>query len=197
MNTEYVKLTEAARKLVMHADTVRYWVKLLDVVTIKQGHTCYITVETLGVLSVMARLVGEGIPAGEAAVKAKSETPAETTVPTIRPVGPVAGEVVELKNRLQGLEHVILSMAETFKTEVSGLRADIARLTEVNQGLQQRLEAPKAEDEELLRKLNEPPRPIAVWKPEPVSNDPLEGLGMIRRTWVKLVHPEMMRRKAA
>ena len=40
-------------------------------------------------------------------------------------------------------------------------------------------------------------RPIAVWKPEPVNNDPLEGLGMIRRTWVKLVHPEMMRRKAA
>ena len=73
-------------------------------------------------------------------------------------------------------------MAETFKTEVSGLRADIARLTEVNQTLQLRLEAPKAEDEELLRKLNEPPRPIAVWKPEPVNNDPLEGLGMIRRT---------------
>jgi len=197
MNTEYVKLTEAARKLAMHADTVRYWVKLLDVVTIKQGHTCYITAETLGVLVVMARLVGDGMPASEAAAKAKSETPPETTVPAIRPAGPVAGEITELKSRLQGLEHVILNMAETFKTEVSGLRADIARLTEVNQGLQRRLEAPKTEDEELIRKLREPPRPIAVWKPEPAHKDPLEGLGMIRRAWVALVHPDMMRRKAA
>jgi len=92
---------------------------------------------------------------------------------------------------------VILSMAETFKTEVSGLRADIARLTEVNQTLQLRLEAPKAEDQELIRKLSEPPRPIAVWKPEPVNKDPLEGLGPVKRAWVRLVHPEMMRRKAA
>jgi len=197
MNTEYVKLTEAARKLAMHADTVRYWVKLLGVATIKQEHTCYVTAETLGVLVVMARLVGEGVPASEAAARAKDEAPAETTVLAVRPAGQAVGEVDELKDRLQGLERVILSMAETFKTEVSGLRADIARLTEMNQTLQLRLEAPKAEDEELLRKLNEPPRAIAVWKPEPVNNDPLEGLGPIKRAWVKLVHPEMMRRKAA
>ena len=73
MNTEYVKLTESARKLSMHADTVRYWVKLLDVVTIKQGHTCYVTAETLGVLAVMARLVGRGVPAGEAAAGRKTK----------------------------------------------------------------------------------------------------------------------------
>jgi len=49
MNTEYVKLTEAARKLTVHTDTLRYWVKLLGVETMKRGHACYILAETLGV----------------------------------------------------------------------------------------------------------------------------------------------------
>jgi hypothetical protein len=189
MNTEYVKLTEAARKLTTHPDTVRYWVKLLGVETIKRGHSCYLMAETLGVLAVMARLIADGIPAGEAAVRAKAEAPADITALVVRPAEPPSAEMDELKARLQGLERAMLTMAETFKTEVVGLRGEVARLTESNQALQLRLEPPP-----LPAAFNEPPKPVRAWSP-PKLEDPAAEMGFLRRAWVQFTHPEQLRRR--
>lgn len=191
MNTEYVKLTEAARKLATHPDTVRYWVKLLGVETIKRGHACYLMAETLGVLAVMTRLIAEGLPAGEAASKAKSEAPADVTALIVRDTNQGPAEMDELKARLQGLERAMLSIAETFKTEVSGLRGEVARLTESNQALQLRLEPPP-----LPAVFREPPKPVQVWSPPKVV-DPGQRMNFMRRAWLELVNPERLRRKAA
>ncbi len=190
MNTEYVKLTEAARKLTTHPDTVRYWVKLLDAVTIKRGHSIYLMAETLGVLAFMAKLIADGIPAGEAATRAKAEAPTEVTTLAIRPSEPPSVEVNDLKERIQGLELAMLTMAETFKAEVSGLRGEVARLTESNQALQLRLEPPP-----MPAIFNEPPKPIQAWSPTP-TKDPTEGMGFLKRFWVEITHPERLRRHA-
>ncbi len=187
MNTEYVKLTEAARKLATHPDTVRYWVKLLDVATIKRGHSCYLMAETLGVLAFMSKLIADGVPAGEAATRAKAEAPTDITALVARPAKPPA-EMDELKARIHGLEKAMLSMAETFKTEVSGLRGEVMRLTESNQALQLRLEPPP-----LPAVFHEPPKPVQVWSP-PNVKDPAEGMGYLKRVWVEFTHPERLRR---
>ncbi len=50
---------------------------------------------------------------------------------------------------------------------------------------------------EIMEILNRPTPPIQTWQPPASKPDPLEGLGPIKRAWVKLVHPEMMRRNAA
>lgn len=42
--------------------------------------------------------------------------------------------------------------------------------------------------------LNDPPAPVQVWHPTSASSDPLEGAGLLERVWVKLVHPERLRR---
>ncbi len=188
MNTEYVKLTEAARKLDTHPDTLRYWVKLLDAVTIKRGHSVYLMAETLGVLAFMSKLIADGIPAGEAATRAKTEAPTEVTALAIRPAEPPAVEVNDLKERIQGLERAMLTMAETFKTEVSGLRGEVARLTESNQALRLRLEPPP-----IPAVLTEPPKPVRPWNPAP-AKDPTEGMGFLKRFWVEIAHPERLRR---
>lgn len=187
MTTEYVKLTEAARKLTVHADTLRYWVKLLGVETIKRGHACYILAETLGVLMIMARLIAEGVSAGEAAAKAKAEVPAEATALIVRePVRPGV-EMEALQERLQGLEKVILSMAETFKTEVTGLRGEIARLAESNRSLHQRLEAPP-----VLAEVKEPIKPVIPWEPRKRKN-PVAGFPWYKKLWVECFEPWKMR----
>ena len=190
MNTEYVKLTEAARKLAMHPDTLRYWVKLLDAVTIKRGHSVYLMAETLGVLAFMAKLIADGVPAGEAATRAKTEAPTEVTAIAVRPAEPPAVEMDELKARITGMERAMLSMAETFKTEVSGLRGEVSRLAETNQALQRRLEPPPVPAAFL-----EPSKPVRPWNPPP-AKDPTEGMGLLKRFWVEIAHPERLRRSA-
>ena len=186
MNTEYVKLTEAARKLATHPDTVRYWVKLLDALTIKRGHSCYLLAETFATLAFMAKLIADGIPAGEAASRAKVEAPAEVTTLMVRPAEPPA-EVDELKSRILGLERAMITMAETFKTEVTGLRGEVARLTESSQALQLRLEPPP-----FPTSFDEPPKPVKAWSP-PQPQDPAKGMGYLKRFWVELRHPERLR----
>lgn len=186
MNTEYVKLTEAARKLAVHNDTLRYWVKLLGVETMKRGHACYILAETLGVLAIMANLIADGIPAGEAAVKAKAEAPAEATALIVRETSRPGVEMEALQERLQGLEKVILSMAETFKTEVTGLRMEITQLTESSRKLQQRLEAP------LVAK--EPIKPVIPWEPRKTVS-PVAKMPWYKKFWVECFEPWKMRQQ--
>jgi len=50
---------------------------------------------------------------------------------------------------------------------------------------------------EIMEILNRPTPQVQIWQPPASKPDPLEGLGPIKRAWVKLVHPEMMRRNAA
>ena len=189
MNTEYVKLTEAARKLTVHTDTLRYWVKLLGVETIKRGHACYLLAETLGVLTIMANLIADGIPAGEAAKKAKAEAPTETTALIVRETNRPAAGMEVLQDRLQGLEKVILSMAETFKTEVSGLRNEIVQLAESNRKLQQRLEVPPVSFE-----TKEPIKPVVPWEPRKTKS-PVSGMPWYKKFWVECFEPAKMRQQ--
>jgi DNA-binding transcriptional MerR regulator len=190
MNTEYVKLTEAARKLTVHADTLRYWVKLLGVETMKRGHACYILAETLGILTIMASLIADGMPAGEAATRAKAEAPAEATAMIVRETSRPGPEMEALQERLQGLEKVILSMAETFKTEINGLRGEISQLAETNRKLQQRLEAPTA-----LAEAKEPIKPVVPWEPRKGKN-PVAGMPWYKKIWVECFEPWKMRHQA-
>lgn len=189
MTTEYVKLTEAARKLTVHNDTLRYWVKLLGVETMKRGHACYILAETLGVLTIMANLISEGMTASDAAVKAKAEAPLEATAMIVREASRPGPEMEALQERLQGLEKVILTMAETFKTEITGLRGEISQLTETNRKLQQRLEAPPA-----FAEAKEPTKPVVPWEPRKGKN-PVAGMPWYKKFWVECFEPWKMRQQ--
>lgn len=187
MNTEYVKLTETARKLTVHADTLRYWVKLLGIETIKRGRACYLLAETLGVLKIMASFIADGIPAGEAAKKAKAESPIEATALIIRETNRPTAEMEALQERLQGLEKVILAMAETFKAEMTGLRGEVAQLTETNLKLQQRLEAPP-----VLAETKKPIKSVVPWEPRKGGN-PIDGMPWYRKFWIEFFEPSKMR----
>jgi len=189
MNTEYVKLTEAARKLTVHNDTLRYWVKLLGVETMKRGHACYILAETLGVLTIMANLIADGMAASEAAIKAKAAAPAEATAMIVRETNRPGPEMEALHERFQGLEKVILTMAETFKTEITGLRGEISQLTEANRKLQQRLEAPP-----ILAEAKEPIKPIVPWEPRK-GKSPVAGMPWYKKVWVECFEPWKMRQQ--
>lgn len=196
MNTEYVKFTESARKVGAHPDTFRYWVKLIGAETIKRGHCCYITTETLGVLMVMAQLIAEGMPAGEAAEKAKATAPVDTMPLVVRDVGEGSRKPDEISARLEGLEKAMLAMADVFKTEISTLRGEVIRLTEANHALKAQIEAPPKRNEPLLEILNQPPKPVAVWTP-PTRKDPLESAGLLEKAWAYFMEPERMRSHCA
>lgn len=196
MNTEYVKFTEVARKLGIHTDTFRYWVKLLEAETIKRGHCCYVSAETLGVLIVMSRLISEGMPTGEAAIKAKAEAPVDTMPVMVRESEAREGKPDEVSTRLEGLEKALLAMTDVFKTEISTLRCEVGRLTEANLALRMQIEAPPKRDESLLEILNQPPKPVGVWTPPVRKTDSLEGSGLFERMWAYFVEPERMRQFA-
>jgi hypothetical protein len=139
----------------------------------------------------MARLIADGLPAGEAATKAKAEAPIETTALIVRETtNRIAEEKDDLRARLQSFEQAMLNMAETFKTEVSGLRVEISRLTESNRTLQLRLEPPP-----LPAAFHEPPKKTLAWSP-PKVKDPAEGMGFLHRVWVEFTQPEQLRRSA-
>ncbi|HDR51559.1 MAG TPA: MerR family transcriptional regulator [Mariniphaga anaerophila] len=187
MTTEYVKLTEAARRLTVHPDTLRYWVKLLGVETMKRGHACYILAETIGVLTIMANLISDGVTASEAAVKAKAQAPLEETAMIVKAAERPGPEMEALQERLQGLEKVILTMAETFKSEVGGLRNEIRQLTETNKKLQQRLEAPP-----VLAEAKEPIKPVVPWEPRK-EKSPAKGMPWYKKAWIECFEPWKLR----
>lgn len=170
-----------------YTDTLRYWVKLLGVETMKRGHSCYILGETLGVLAIMANLIADGMPASEAATKAKAKAPAEATAMVVRETSGPGPYMEALQERMQGLEKVILTMAETFKTEISGLRGEISQLTETNRKLQHRLEAPP-----VLAEAKEPIKPAIPWEPRK-SKKPVAGMPWYKKLWVECFEPWKMR----
>jgi len=192
MNRE-ITLPEAAEKIGATVDQLRYWISLMEIESTRRGKCRYLAEEDVSRLHAMAELVQGGAAPKDAAAQVRT-SPISAAIVIPQPENDVVGELkkafllmVEENRQMKLAMNTVLEEVKAIRAENGELRGQVAML----------LPAPKAEDEELLRKLNEPPRPIAVWKPEPVNNDPLEGLGMIRRTWVKLVHPEMMRRKAA
>jgi len=190
MNTEYVKLTEAARKLSMHTDTLRYWVKILGIETIKQGRARYLMVEKLSVLTIMANLVADGLSAGEAATKAKAQAPIEVANIIVPKANQVPAEMDELKVRFKSLEQVILTMADAFKTEVSELRGEISKLTESNQKLQKQLEKPP-----LLIEFLSPPKPIKPWEPSAKIKSSLDNMSWFKKVWIEFFEPWKMRQE--
>lgn len=119
--------------------------------TTKEGKTTFLDDEGLGILR-------------EAIETARTATQI-ITVPAKPP---------EQDRRLEGIEKVMVLMAE----EIKSLRAEVSRLN-------LRL-APPAE----------PTRPPIVWPPEK-AGDPLEGLTWYQRAWVQVFEPWKMRRYAS
>jgi hypothetical protein len=53
------------------------------------------------------------------------------------------------------------------------------------------LPAPKEAKFEVLQ---EPAPPVRAWKPPTPKPNPLDGVGVFKRVWIHLVHPEKLRR---
>ena len=190
MNRE-ITLPEAAEKIGATVDQLRYWVSLMEIESTRRGKCRYLAEEDVSRLHAMAELVQGGAAPKDAAAQVRT-SPISAAIVIPQPENDVVGELkkafllmVEENRQMKLAMNTVLEEVKAIRAENGELRGQVAMLL------------PAPEDEELKRKMSEPPRAIAVWKPEPALNDPLEGLGPIRRAWVKLVHPEMMRRNAA
>ena len=188
MNRE-ITLPEAAETIGATVDQLRYWVSLMEIESTRRGKCRYLAEEDVSRLHAMAELVQNGTAPKDAAAQIRT-SPVSAAIIIPQPENDVVGELkkafmlmIEENRQMKMAMNTVLEEVKAIRAENGELRGQVAKLL------------PAPEDEELIRKLSEPPRPIAVWKPAPANKDPLEGLGMIRRTWVKLVHPEMMRRK--
>lgn len=169
MDTEYVKLAEAGRKLDVHIDTVRYWTKLLGIEGIKNGNIRYIPADCLEKLHAMKELVLQGIQPSEA-IKRVNENPQNFPLVPAKTSG-------EIPARLEGMEKAILVLVE----KMSGL-------VDENRSLRKEVS--------FLRGFLVPENkntPVISWKPEKPGN-PLEGLGLFKRIWIQIVEPQKMRR---
>lgn len=96
------------------------------------------------------------------------------TARTATQVITVTAKPEEPNHRLEGIEKVMVLMAE----EIKNLRAEVSRL---NLRLAPPAETPKA---------------VLVWEPEK-TKDPLEGLAWYQRAWVQMFEPWKMRRYAS
>jgi len=101
----FTALPECSRKAQTTPDRARYWLKLLEIETVKAGNIRYVPNGSVDLLGNMARLISNGMTPGEAAKKAKEETPAGIVPAKIN-------EVPIPDNRLEGIEKSLLVMAE-------------------------------------------------------------------------------------
>lgn len=112
----FTALPECSRKAQTTPDRARYWLKLLEVETIKSGNVRYVPSTAVDLLGNMARMVSSGMPPSEAAKKAKEETPG--------PVDTVQVSPSNQDTRLESIEKAVLLMA----SEIRGLRQENAVL---------------------------------------------------------------------
>lgn len=138
----FTALPECSRKAQTTPDRGRYWLKLLGVETVKKGNVRYVPNAAADLLGNMARLISNGMTPGEAAKKAKDETPFE--------IAPVKVSEVPGKDtaRLEGIEKAMLAMAEQMKNMVEenrSLRSEILTMQKAIEYKQPEPIAPKVE----------------------------------------------------
>lgn len=177
-STVPVSLSEIARRLQADTDTVRYWVKLLDLPTTKAGKLRCISSDGALELERMAAIIAGGTTPGDAARVIRT-APAEIAPVAIDPRPVSTGEDTEqIKNTLMLLTEAVKRLCDenkAIRAENAEMRHDLAAIRAAI------LPDPS------------PRRAVIPWRPES-GKDPLEGVGMFRRLWIEFIHPERCRR---
>lgn len=186
-----VALRDAAKKAGITPAQAKYWVKLLGVALVMKGRVGFLDQEAADHLVKMAGLVAGGASPKQAAFEISGIVPEKDIIPVdlVDPDG--VGELREKLERLEAkgglVEKALVMLAE----ENRAMRQEMAKLVEVNQALQLRLEPPP-----LPAVFQEPPKPVKAWTPAP-AKDPREGMGFLKRFWVEILHPEQLRRQVS
>lgn len=175
-----VSLSELSRHLNTDADTVRYWVKLLDIDTTKAGKLRCVSPEGARELEKVAALVASGSSPGDA-VRAVKSNPGDLV-----PIEPehtdnfIREDLDQIKKSLVLLSEVVkrsLDENQAIRAENELLRRDLAAIRAA------------------VLPIPASCRPVEAWRP-PALKDPLDGAGAITRLVTWLFHPERMRRIA-
>lgn len=123
----FTALPECSRKAQTTPDRARYWLKLLGVETVKSGNVRYVPNGSVDLLGNMARLVSGGMQPGEAAKKAKDETPLEMFPAKVNDVpAPLLEEMKEIRAALMTLAQEVKASREenrALRSEVSNLQS--------------------------------------------------------------------------
>ena len=180
MNTGYGKLTEAGRKLGVHPDTIRYWVKLLEIFPVKQSNVAYIPDDSLEKLKAMKNFIDQGIQAKEAAERVKGSPATETAIVKADRTGPLE----ELKNALLLVVEEMKGMREENKI----MRLENRALQFQVSSLQKTLEYKKEEE---IATPTEPEKPLPIV----ISNQPAPIRAEIPRKIVDPVQKPQVQRE--
>lgn len=183
-----IALRDAAKKAGITPAQAKYWVKLMGIILVMKGRVGFLDQAAADNLVKMAGLVNGGASPKNAAfeisgvVQDKDIIPIELADPD--GVGELREKIDHLEAKSGMVEKALIMLAE----ENRAMRQEMAKLVEVNQALQLRLEPPP-----LAAIFNEPPKPVQAWSPPDVRN-PAESMGFLQRLWAELVHPERLRR---
>jgi len=172
MSKEKTSYQEAITTLGITQDRFRYLLKNFGdkIKSISQGKERFILSPGIELLMEAIAIINTGISPREAVsqVATKHQT-ALVLVPQ---------EEVKKDLRFEGLEKAMLMMAEEVKAsrqEMLSLRSEVSCLR---------------------NQLAPPPQnllPVIPWKPRP-KPDPLGGVNYLKRFWIRMFHPEQMRR---
>jgi hypothetical protein len=186
-----VPLRDVATQAGATVPQVKYWVQLLGFSPTVRARIAYLTDDQATKIETMAHLVEGGQSPRDAAAQIAPEVlkpdagNGADRIPDDRMIAP----------RIETLEKAIMLMVETHRQETAGLRAQVEKMSEQMQAMQHILERETAVTRALLAPPPPSDHPIIPWKPAEVRQDPLVGVGMIKRFWVSLVHPERLRRQ--
>lgn len=172
-------LSEIGRRVGVDTDTLRYWVKLLNLPTSKAGKLRCVSPEGAQDLEKVAAVVRAGGSPGDA-VRAVRSAPSDLAPIESQPPQEnfIREDLDQIKKSLVLLSEVVKRSIEenqATRAENAQLRADLAAIRAA-------VLPPPA-----------PQQSVIAWHPEP-SKDPLEGLGFLERLWVEWFHPERLRR---
>ena len=173
MNTGKTSYQEAITTLGITQDRFRYLLKTFGerIKSISQGKERFIVAPGIQLLMEAVAIINTGVsPRDAVAQVAAKDQPAVVAL--------VPKEEEKKDSRFEGMEKALLMMAEEVKAsrqEMLSLRSEVAFLR--NQL------APPSQN--LL--------PVIPWKPIP-KPDPLAGVNYFKRFWVKMFHPEQLRR---
>lgn len=171
----FTALPECSRKVQTTPDRARYWLKLLDVETVKNGNIRYVPNSAIDLLNNMTRFISNGMTPAEAAKKTRDEKPAETA--TIIP----AGFSNPLFEELKEIRVAMLAMAQEVKFTREENRSMAATIDNLQKQITNLLMPP-------VKAVGQ----IKTWRPEQ-PKDPLEGMSVFQKILVRFFRPEQMR----
>lgn len=188
MDTEMKQLPEVARTLGVTVDQCRYWLSLLGITISHKGRVRIIAPDVVDLLAKVADLVKNGVAPKEACLTVKSAPVDAQVFPIASPVtGLPVNEISALKGQLDGIKEALMMLADQNRN----LHGEISALREENRVIREALAPPP-----IPAAFLEPAPAVQAWQPPAVTADPLAGAGLLKRFWVKLVHPERLRRQA-